>query len=190
MKQVEEENLAGCCGIYCGLCPWFQSTAPSRCPGCRIRSQSVSCKRYNCCVKKNGLGTCAECRTFPCEKYEEFLDWDSFVSHGACLPNLEAIKKRGLKPWLKEQSARRKLLEQLLANYNEGRSARFYCVATTLLSPDVIEGTLKGTRQRMSMARTPDQDIKTRAKIVRTAIQERATAAGIDLRLRHAAKGI
>ncbi len=188
MKQAQEENLAGCCGIYCGLCPWFQSTAPSRCPGCGIRSQSVSCRRYNCCVKKNRLGTCADCKTFPCEKYEKFFDWDSFVSHGACLSNLEAIRKRGLKPWLKEQGARRRLLEQLLAHYNEGRSASFYCVATTLLSPDVIAGALEEAQRRMNMAQASDQDIKTRAKIVRAALQERATAAGIDLRLRHQPK--
>ena len=188
MKLAEEKNLAGCCGIYCGLCPWLQSTAPSRCPGCRIRSQSVSCKRYNCCVKKNSLVTCADCGAFPCEKYEEFFDWDSFVSHRPCLSNLEAIKKRGLKPWLKEQSARRKLLEGLLANHNEGRSASFYCVATTLLSPEVIEGALKEARRRMGLARTGDQDIKARAKIVRTTIQEHAAAAGVDLKLRHGAK--
>jgi len=188
MKPVEEKNLAGCCGIYCGLCPWFQSTAPSRCLGCRIRSRSVSCKRYNCCVKKNGFVTCADCKTFPCEKYEGFFDWDSFVSHGACLSNLEAVRARGLKAWLKEQGARRKLLEQLLAHYNEGRSASSYCVAATLLSPTVIEGALKEARQRMDAARTPDQDIKAKATIVRAAIQERAAAAGIDLRLRHQPK--
>jgi len=188
MKQVQEENLAGCCGIYCGLCPWFQSTAPSRCLGCRIRSQSVSCKRYNCCVKKNGFGTCADCSAFPCEKYEKFFDWDSFVSHGPCLSNLEAIRKQGLKPWLNEQGARRKLLEQLLAHYNEGRSASFYCTATTLLSPDVIAGALEEAQRRMGATRTADLDIKAKAKIVRTAIQERATVAGIDLKLRHEEK--
>jgi hypothetical protein len=186
MKLAEEKNLAGCCGIYCGLCPWFQSTAPSRCPGCRIRSQSVSCKRYNCCVKKNNLVTCADCGAFPCEKYEQFFDWDSFVSHQPCLSNLEAIKKHGLEPWLKERNARRKLLERLLANYNEGRSASFFCVATTLLSPDVIEEALKDARRRMAQAES--LDLKTKAKIVRAALQERATAAGIDLKLRHGAK--
>lgn len=188
MKQAQEENLVGCCGIYCGLCPWFQSTAPSRCPGCRIRSQSVSCKHYNCCVKKNGLGTCADCGTFPCEKYEKFFDWDSFVSHSACLSNLEAIRKHGLKPWLKEQGTRRRLLEQLLADYNEGRSASFYCVATTLLPPDVIASALADAQRQMGMAQISDQDIKAKAKIVRAALQERAAAAGIDLPLRHPAK--
>ncbi len=186
MKQAKEEDLAGCCGIYCGLCPWFQSTAPSRCPGCRIRSQSVSCKRYNCCVKKNGFSTCADCSAFPCEKYEKFFDWDSFVSHRPCLSNLEAVRKRGLKAWLKEQGARRKLLEQLLADYNEGRSASFYCVVTTLMSPGEIGAALEEARRQM--VGTGDQDTKAKARIVRAALQERATAAGIDLRLRHAAK--
>jgi hypothetical protein len=186
MKPADEKKLAGCCGIYCGLCPWFQSTAPSRCPGCRIRSQSVSCKRYNCCVKKNGLGTCAACRAFPCAKYENFFDWDSFVSHRPCLSNLEAIKKHGLESWLKERNARRKLLERLLATCNEGRSASFFCVAATLLSPDVIEESLREAQRRPAPTGSPDT--KTKAKIVRAVLQERATAAGIDLKLRHGAK--
>lgn len=188
MKQAKEENLAGCCGIYCGLCPWFQSTAPSRCPGCRIRSQSVSCKRYNCCVKKNGYATCAECSTFPCEKYEQFFDWDSFVSHKPCLSNVEAIKKLGLQSWLKQQHARRNLLEELLAKYNEGRSASFYCVAATLLGPDVIADAVKEAQRQIDAEKARDLDIKAEAKIVRTALQTRATAAGIDLKLRHEEK--
>jgi hypothetical protein len=110
------------------------------------------------------------------------------VSHGACLSNLEVIRKHGLQPWLKEQGTRRRLLEQLLAHYNEGRSASFYGVATTLLSPEVIAGALEEAQRRMGTARIGGEDIKTRAKIVRTALQERATAAGIDLRLRHQAK--
>jgi len=108
------------------------------------------------------------------------------VSHRPCLSNLEAIRAQGLKSWLKEQGVRRRLLEQLLADYNEGRSASFYCAATTLMAPEVIKGALAEARRRM--AGVADQDIKTRAKIVRTALQEVATAAGIDLKLRHAAK--
>jgi len=69
----------------------------------------------------------------------------------------------------------------LLANYNEDRSASFYCTATTLMSREVIEAALKEAQRQMGPARAADPDIKTRARIVRTAIQECATAAGIDL---------
>jgi hypothetical protein len=109
MKVAEERNLAGCCGIYCGLCPRFQSKAASRCPGCKILSLTISCKRYNCCVKKNGFETCAGCGEFPCDRYENFFDFDSFVSHKVCLPNLERIKNISLKKWLGEQSKRRQV---------------------------------------------------------------------------------
>ena len=88
MKMAEETKLAGCCGIYCGLCTRYQSTAPSRCPGCKTLSLEISCKLYNCCVKKNGLTTCADCDDFACDKYAGFFDADSFVSHKVCLPNI------------------------------------------------------------------------------------------------------
>jgi len=96
MNLTEEKNLAGCCGLYCGLCPRYQSTAASKCLGCKVLSLTISCKLYNCCVKEKRFETCAACSDFPCEKYDKFFDWDSFISHRVNLPNLERIKKVGL----------------------------------------------------------------------------------------------
>lgn len=179
---VEEKNLAGCCGVYCGLCPRYQSTAKSRCPGCKILSLTISCKIYNCCVKNKALSTCAECRDLPCEKYDGFFDWDSFVSHKVCKPNLERIKAVGLRKWLEEQRKRRAVLENLLANYNEGRSRSFYCIATALMPVDLIEKAVDEAKQ-MIPGKT-DCNTKAKAKMVRTIIKDVAARAGIDLKLR------
>ncbi len=91
MSLAEEKNLVGCFGLYCGLCPMYQSIAKSGFPGCKILSLTISCKLYNCCVKRKGFDTCAECEDFPCEKYDEFFDWDSFISHKVCQPNIQQI---------------------------------------------------------------------------------------------------
>ena len=188
MRPAEEKELAGCCGIYCGLCPKFQSKAPSRCPGCKILSLTISCKRYNCCVKKSGFETCAECAEFPCDKYENFFDWDSFVSHKVCLPSLERVKEAGLIGWLREQDKKRQALENMLDNYNEGKSCSFYCIAAALLPPESITDAVRQAEKTMAAEMVRASDIKAKAKIVRSAIQDSATKASIDLKLRKGSK--
>jgi hypothetical protein len=188
MKVAEERNLAGCCGIYCGLCPRFQSKAASRCPGCKILSLTISCKRYNCCVKKNGFETCAGCGEFPCDRYENFFDFDSFVSHKVCLPNLERIKNIGLKKWLGEQSKRRQVLENLLDNYNEGRSCSFFCISIALMPPALITKAISQAQETIVADKIRNSDIKAKAKIVHSAIQANATKADVDLKLRKGSK--
>jgi hypothetical protein len=188
MNLAEEKKLAGCCGIYCGLCPRHQSTAPSKCPGCKVLSLTLSCKLYNCCVKKNGFETCADCAEFPCDKYENFFDFDSFVSHRVCLPNLDRIREASLTKWLCEQSKRRQKLEDLLANYNEGRSCSFFCVATALMPLAQITKAISQAKKAMVADKIHNSDIKAKAKIVRSAIQDNATEAGIDLKLRKGSK--
>ncbi|MHC4556489.1 MAG: DUF3795 domain-containing protein [Planctomycetota bacterium] len=188
MNLKEEKNLAGCCGIYCGLCPRYQSKAASKCPGCKILSLQLSCKLYNCCVKINGLVTCIDCGEFPCDKYENFFEFDSFVSHRVCLPNLQHIKKVGFTKWLREQSKRRQTLENLLDHYNEGRSCSFFCISTALMPPALITKAISQAQKRVVAAQIRDSDIKAKAKIVRSAIQDHATKAGIDLKLRKGSK--
>ncbi len=58
---MEERDLVGVCGLYCGLCPRFQSQARSRCLGCQLGEQHSYCSVYRCCVTRRGLFTCAGC---------------------------------------------------------------------------------------------------------------------------------
>lgn len=193
MSLTEEKNLAGCCGLYCGLCPRYQSTAASKCPGCKVLSLTISCKRYNCCVKKNGFETCAECQDFPCEKYDNFFDWDSFVTHRVCLSNIQRIKQAGLTKWLRQQCKKRQALEDLLANYNDGRSCSFYCIAAALLPPPLIAKAVEQAQKTpaSSCRQTgagADSGVKSRARILRATIEDFASKDRIDLKLRHKAK--
>ena len=179
----KEKNLAGCCGLYCGLCPRYQSKAKSRCEGCKVISLAISCKIYNCCVKKNGYVTCADCGDWPCEKFERFFDGDSFVSHKVCRPNTERIKKVGVKTWLQEQRERKAMLEHLLANYNEGRSCSFFCIAVALMPVDLVKEAENEARRRIADQKI-QADIKAKAKAMRSGIQDFASQADIDLKLR------
>ena len=129
METVEEKHLAGCCGLYCGLCPRFQSKAPSRCLSCHLGEQRSYCSVYRCCVTKRGLFTCAGCDEYPCERLLRVLGveegLDSFISHKPALPNLDRIREVGLLTYLEEQRERRLLVEHLLDRYNEGSTLDF-----------------------------------------------------------------
>ncbi|UCG58905.1 MAG: hypothetical protein JSU70_05200, partial [Phycisphaerales bacterium] len=48
--------------------------------------------------------------------------------------NLRQIKQVGAGTWLREQRQRQALLEELLQNYNEGRSMSFYCRACSRMA--------------------------------------------------------
>lgn len=187
MNFTEEKNLTGCCCLYCGLCPRYQSTAKSRCPGYKVLSLTISCKIYNCGVKKNGFETCAQCGEFPCDKYDKFFDWDSFISHKVCLPNLERVRKVGLKKWLGTQSKRRQALGNLLADYNEGRSCSFFCIATALIPVDMVKKAENEAKRKIADEKI-QADIKTKAKVMRSFIGDFASEASIDLRLRRKPK--
>jgi hypothetical protein len=183
--MMEELNLAGCCGLYCGLCPRFQSAASGRCPGCKTLCLTFSCKIYNCCVKKRGLITCAECDDFPCEKNNpETHQYEYFVTNKPCIPNLYRIREIGLELWLEEQRKRRLMLENLLANYNEGRSMSFYCLAAALMPLELIDKATNELNKRLVTSQVDSSDIKARAKALRGIIQSLAQESGIELKLR------
>ena len=184
----EEKYLAGCCGLYCGLCPRYQSKAASRCLSCHLGEQHSYCSVYRCCVTRRGHFTCADCDEVPCERLLRVLgveeELDSFLSHKPALPNLNRIREVGLETYLEEQKERRLLVEHLLANYNEGRSMSFYCTACALMPPDLIRQAI-GEMERMLANRQVDgSDLKAKAKAMTSSIQGLASQAGTDLKLR------
>jgi len=185
MLTNEETNLIGCCGLYCGLCPRYQSGAPGRCHGCKTFTFVTSCKIRNCCVKRKGLTTCAECDDFPCEKNNpETHQYEYFVTNKVCIPNLYRIKEVGLEIWLGEQKERQLILENLLAEYNEGRSKSFYCTATALMPVSLIEKAINEAREIIANNQINESDIKSKARLLKSTIQDLASKSDIDLKLR------
>jgi len=187
-RDFTARDLAGCCGIYCGLCPKFQSQAKSRCLSCHLGEQHSYCSLYRCCVMKHGLHNCSQCEDFPCPKLLRVLGveegLDSFVSHQPALGNLNRIAEIGLDGHLVEQEERRSLVEGLLAEYNEGRSMSFYCLACALMPPDLIRQALGLMKAKINGQEVDASDLKTKAKAMRAVIQEIASAEGIELKLR------
>ena len=188
MNLEEEKHLAGCCGLYCGLCPRYQSKAPSRCPGCPLADMHSYCSVYRCCVTKHEFLTCAECDEYPCGKLLRTLGvekgLDSFVSHKPALPNLDEIVSDGLDSFLQEQRKLRLLAEHLIANYNAGRSMTLYCTACALLPRRTIERTIAKLEKSLAKGSVDGKDLKGVAKAMRKRLEEAATDLRIDLALR------
>lgn len=183
----EEKALVGSCGLYCGLCPRYQSKAPSRCPGCQLGGQHSYCSVYRC-VTKRGFTTCAECSEYPCERLLRVVGvekgLDSFVSHKPALPNLDEIKQDGLDSFLQEQRKRRLLAEHLISNYNAGRSMTLYCTACVLMPPRAIDRAINKMKKLLTNGQVDRSNQKEVAKAMRKLIQGLASELSIDLALR------
>ena len=181
--MMEELNLAGSCGIFCGLCTKYQSKAPSRCIGCRLGEQHSWCSIYRCCVMKKGFTTCAECKEYPCDRYSR-RGWGADQWSRTAQASLSSIKEIGMTDWLKEQRRRRLLLEHLLEDYNEGRSMSFYCLATLLMPPKLIDEAISELKEKLVSNQIDGSDIKAKAKALRGIIQSLAQESGLELKLR------
>ena len=86
--------------------------------------------------------------------------------------------------WLKEQRRRRLLLEHLLEDYNEGRSMSFYCLATLLMPPELIDEAISELKEKLASNQIDGSDIKAKAKALRGIIQSLAQESGLELKLR------
>lgn len=178
MKNNEANNLIGCCGIFCGLCNKYQSKAPSRCIGCKLGEQHSWCSIWNCCVKKHGFVTCAECSDlFICAIFSrrKVAEWIPAAD------NLRQIKEVGLENWLNGQKERQRLVEELLQNYNEGRSISFYCKACARMSIELMNRAIKESKKKYAGEQVDESDIKSKAKILKAIIEDLAFKTDINM---------
>lgn len=178
MKNWKAKNLIGCCGLFCGLCSKYQSKAPSRCVGCKLGEQHSWCSIWNCCAKEHGYETCTECSdTFHCpiflrRRVEEWIP---------AADNLRQIKEVGLDGWTREQNERQALLENLVQNYNEGRSMNLYCKVCARMSIDLINKTIAEAKEKLADEEVDASDVKSRAKVLKAVIKELALKNNINL---------
>ena len=181
MKKKKYETI-GACGIDCGLCPRFHTKGDSVCPGCdglNFKEKHPSCGVLTCCVIKNGFETCADCKDFPCSRFEsENAGYDSFVTHKKMFSNLENIKVNGIEQFIEKQKIRMNILSDLLANYDDGRAKSFFCRACALLPIDRLQEIHNETKNRIAGI-----ELKERNKAVKKSMMEMADSLTIDLKL-------
>ncbi|MBM3707014.1 MAG: DUF3795 domain-containing protein [Actinobacteria bacterium] len=166
--------VIGCCGLDCGLCPRYYTAGASRCPGCAgidFAGKHPSCSFITCCVKKNGLEACGQCKDFPCPKfksnefYQQLKESSSYPSYKKVIPNLNFIKENGIEKFIKEQKKRIEILQIIIDKFNDGRSKSFFCRASCLL--DIKD--LKNSLDKASWKIKADNidNIKIKAKMLK-----------------------
>ena len=183
-NPIKLHPTIGCCGIDCGLCPRFNASGPSACPGCggeNFREKHPSCGFVTCCVTKRGLETCAGCDEYPCKRFEpEKQGFDSFVTHQKVFANLDSIRDRGMEPFLRQQKIRMEFLKYLLANADDGRSKSYFCLACALLPVEkLIE------LQEWLHAQPSELEIKAKNRLVRERFNAMAEESNMMLKLRN-----
>jgi hypothetical protein len=189
-RPVKTHPTIGVCGLDCGLCPRYYTVGPSRCPGCcdpDFFNKHPSCSFITCCVKKKNLEVCAECSDFPCskfksdEEYQQLKESSSYPSYKKVMPNLNFIKKHGIEKFVGQQKKRIKLLETMIENFDDGRSRSFFCKAATLLDLISLENSFDAASKKIKADNIESNDIKTKAKILKSILNEIALKKGIEL---------
>jgi hypothetical protein len=176
-----------CCGIDCGFCPRYHTTGSSKCPGCggpNFSQKHPSCGILNCANKKQNFETCAECKTFPCEKIIHWDAHDSFVSHKISLVNLKQIRSDSLNEFLEKQMKKITILNEFLSNYDNGRNKSLYCLAVTLFSIDKLNQVVDLVQKQIIQEKIEKSDVDNKAKILKSLLNQIATQENIILKLR------
>jgi hypothetical protein len=188
-NSLKKYPTLGCCGLDCGLCPRYYTNGTSRCPGCGgpdFFEKHPSCSYITCCAKKKNHEVCSECNTFPCIKFESWLEedgeYDSFITYKKVKHNHEFIQKYGLENFIKQQKKRITSLEKMLKNFNDGRSKSFYCIATTLLPISDLEHSLQKMENKFQNSTIFMK--KDKSKILKNILNKSAIKNNIKLKLR------
>lgn len=204
---IRKYPTIGACGLDCGLCPRYYTVGPSRCPGCAgpgFFEKHPSCFFITCCVKKKNfagqelssetpegagsrLEVCAQCPEFPCskfkseEEYQQLNESPSYPSYKKVMPNFKFIKEHGIEKFIEQQQERIGLLKIMRENFDDGRSRSFFCRAANLLDITDLRSSLAEAAQKIRTAKIEQNDVKTKAKILREIMLAAAGRVGIKL---------
>lgn len=177
MKNFRRDNIYfSLCGLNCGLCTMRLG---NYCPGCG-GGEHHSCAIAKCSAQHNHVEYCFRCDEFPCTRYKDIEEYDSFITHRNQLKDIGKAQKIGIDAYTKEQVEKVKILNYLLENYNSGRKKTFFCLAVNLLDMQDIKAIMKHLSSNSEVSRLP---IKDKADYAVRQFQEIADKRGMKLKL-------
>ena len=77
------------------------------------------------------------------------------------------IKEHGVEKFVGQQKRRIRLLETMIADFDDGRSKSFYCKSAALLDVTTLESSLDKAIQKIETDNIKPNDTKTKAKILK-----------------------
>ena len=177
MKGFERKDQSlSLCGLNCRLCPMFFK---GYCPGGGEGNQS--CKIARCSMEHGGVEYCFQCGEYPCEKYEQFDRFDSFITHRARGSDLEKARQLGLAAYHAEQIEKATVLNILLSDYDDGRRQTLFCTAVNLLDRQELQAVLRQAEKRCSLETLTRRE---KGAYVSGLLEEAAAQKELDLKLR------
>jgi hypothetical protein len=171
------------CGLNCGLCPNYHAGGSWHCPGFGgpdFSELHPTCAVVTCNHKHDNVEFCFECSEYPCARYNKPGKLDSFITYRNVLTDF-AVAKKDLKSYLKTLQQKQKILVELLAKYNDGRSKSLYCLAANLLPLAALREIMQHIKKTN---RTKKTDLKEQAKEISELMKSKARELKIELVLR------
>lgn len=177
MKNFKRENLLfSLCGLNCGLCPMNLN---QYCPGCGGGEGNQSCPIAKCSMQHGNVEYCFQCENYPCEKYDNMDEFDSFITHRHRKQHMEKFRKLGGGLYSAEQQQKKVLLDHLLNTYNDGQKKTLFCVAINLLELEDLENIIHELDKN-----TLNLSLKEKAAYAASLFQKTAANKHITLKLR------
>ncbi|PKL64623.1 MAG: hypothetical protein CVV32_08100 [Methanomicrobiales archaeon HGW-Methanomicrobiales-3] len=173
------------CGLSCRLCPHYHTEGRSRCGGCKTESRiSAGCPFITCALKKKGVEFCWDCKEQEmCEKWARHRKAgktaDSFKCYQTLEDDIAFIQKDGVEAFENLQKKRESLLNEMLAEFNEGRSKSYYCIAATVLAIAELERILAEAKKNSA-----GLAIKEKAGVLHALLDDVARQRNYHLKLR------
>ncbi len=171
------DGLFSLCGLNCGLCPM---QIRGDCSGCFNGSTCYrSCPIAPCSVRHGNVDYCFECSEYPCPKYDGIDSHDSLISHRNQKRDMANAGRIGIDAYREEQRTKKKILNRLLGDYDDGRRDVFFCLAVNMLKTEDLTAVLDHADQE-----TDGLSKREKASFVEKQLRECAERAGIPLVLR------
>ena len=190
---VRTEKRFSLCGLNCALCPMQLG---GFCPGCGGGEGNQSCAIARCSLERGGLQFCWDCPDYPCQRYEGFDAYDSFLPHSHRQQDIARARELGLETYLAETEEKRSILAELLTKYNDGRRKSFFSTAVYMLPLEELRIAVAVLNSRAepeelrtavavlnSRAEPEERPIKERASDAVSLLQAAADRQGISLKL-------
>ncbi|MCR4903803.1 MAG: DUF3795 domain-containing protein [Butyrivibrio sp.] len=141
-----KDGLFSLCGLNCGLCPM---QIRGGCSGCFNGSTCyISCPLAPCSVRHGNVDYCYQCNEYPCKKYDGIDAHDSLISHRNQKKDLAKAKEIGIEAYLEEQHKKKKILNHLLEDYDDGSKDVFFCLAVNMMEVDDLSTIIQDADQK------------------------------------------
>ena len=176
MKNFDRKDLLfSLCGLNCGLCPMRLG---GHCPGCGGGEGNQACAIARCSLEHGKVEYCAQCKDYPCKRYEDKAEYDIFITKQNQQKDMRKAMAVGPQAYRAEQEEKVEILYELLERYNDGRRKTFYCVAVNLLELEDLKAIQNHLREIGTMP------LKERAARAAALLQETAQKRQVTLKLR------